>query len=263
MRFVAVIEYDGSAYNGWQKQPHAPSVQAVVESAISRVADHTVSVVCAGRTDTGVHACGQVIHFDAEVDRGSKGWVRGINTHLPRGVSCLGCGVIKDDFHARFSALSRSYRYIILNRKVRPALLHARVSWQYRELDHTLMQNEASALIGEHDFTSYRALACQAKTAVRTIRSLVVRRSGEFILIDVTANAFLHHMVRNIVGNLMEVGFGKRQSGWCGALLEQRDRSAGGVTAPPDGLYFVDVDYPAHYVLPARSAAIEFGSEDL
>ena len=257
MRVALGIEYNGSAYCGWQFQDHSPSVQEEVEKALSFVADHQVRVICAGRTDTGVHAHTQVIHFDTTSQRDEKAWVFGANTRLPHDISVLWARPVDDSFHARFSATSRLYRYVILNRTVRPGLLQNRVSWQFRPLDESRMQQAAQYLIGEHDFSSYRALACQAHSPVRTLHTLEVKRNGEFITLDLEANGFLHHMVRNIAGVLMTIGHGEQEPIWAKEVLDYRDRRLGGLTAPPFGLYFVGVRYPTEYqlpsLLPARS----------
>ena len=255
MRIAAGVEYDGSAFCGWQYQDHAPSVQAVVERALGKVANEPLRVVCAGRTDSGVHAAGQVIHFDTTAERDEYSWIRGTNSNLPDSVRLLWTRQVDDSFHARFRAYRRYYRYVIFNRAVHPAYLHRRVSWEYRPLDETLMQQAAQHLLGEHDFSAYRALACQAKSPVRTLHQLDVQRRGQFVILDLAANAFLHHMVRNIAGVLMRIGAGEAEPNWARQVLEQRDRTLGGVTAPPDGLYFMQVDYPDDYVLPRPPVA--------
>lgn len=249
MRIAMGIEYDGSRFSGWQRQPHAASVQAVIERALAQVADHPVDVVCAGRTDAGVHATAQVVHFDATAVRSLRGWMLGTNSNLPPEVCVTWVQQAEPDFHARFSAIGRQYRYIILNRSMRPALLRDRVSWDYRPLDAARMAEAGRALVGEHDFSSFRALACQAKHPVREIYSLEVHRSGDFIYLDVAANAFLHHMVRNIAGTLMAVGCDDRPVEWVAEVLAERDRARGGVTAPAAGLYLVQVRYPARFAV--------------
>lgn len=251
MRLAAGIEYDGSAFCGWQQQqPGVRTVQEAVERAFSKVADHAVTVVCAGRTDAGVHATGQVIHFDTEARRADRSWVLGANANLPEDVTVHWVRPVSDDFHARFSARARRYRYVILNRWVRPAILRRRVTWFHKPLDVERMQAGGQHLLGEHDFSSFRALACQAKSPVRELRLLEVSRAGDFVAIDVVANAFLHHMVRNIAGVLMAVGTGERDPDWVRDLLGVRDRTVAGVTAPADGLYFVRVSYEPHHGLP-------------
>jgi len=255
MRYALGVEYDGSGFLGWQSQAQGPTVQGAVERALSSVADHEVRVVCAGRTDTGVHATCQVAHFDSEADRDPRSWLLGANSNLPEAVSLVWLRPITGDFHARFSALARSYRYVILNRWIRPALDHGRASWQRRPLDAEAMHEAARNLVGEHDFSAFRSSGCKANHAVRDLQAISVRRDGDRVIIDVTANAFLYHMVRNIAGSLMEVGLGERAPGWISELLEGRDRRLAGVTAPPDGLYFMGVRYPNGFGLPAAPEA--------
>lgn len=252
MRLAAGIEYDGSAYCGWQAQPHAPSVQACVEQALSRVADHPVSVACAGRTDTGVHATAQVIHFDSGAARDHRNWLLGANAALPQDIALTWVQSVADDFHARFKARARAYRYVILNRASRPALLRDRVCWQHQPLDLAAMQQAAQLLVGEHDFSAFRAVGCQAKNPVRTLSRLALSRSGDLLYLDVEANAFLHHMVRNLAGTLLRVGRGEAGPGWVREVLAGRDRRLAGITAPAQGLYFVQVSYPQHYQLPVE-----------
>ena len=253
MRIAAILEYDGSNFSGWQRQEQARSVQAAVEDALSKVADETVQVTVAGRTDAGVHAVGQVLHFDTRVARSDYSWVRGANSNLPPEVALLWAGPVDGGFHARFSATGRHYHYVILNRAIRPTYLAGRVTHEYRLLDVKPMQEAAKYLIGEHDFTSFRAAECQAKSPVRELRALDVTRHGEFVHIHVHANAFLQHMVRNIAGVLMTVGAGERQSSWTKEVLEARDRTAGGVTAAPDGLYLREIEYPEQFRIPRLS----------
>lgn len=252
MRIALGIEYDGTAFKGWQLQRHEVStVQAAVEAALSRVAAHPVRVVCAGRTDTGVHAVGQVVHFDSAAVRMPRNWVLGANANLPDAVAVTWAQAVDPAFHARFSAESRSYRYLILNRATRSGLLHRRATWEHRALDAAAMHAAGQALVGTHDFSSYRALGCQAKSPVRTLHALAVRRHGELIELRVHANAFLHHMIRNIAGVLMAIGRGERPGDWAAQVLALRDRTLGGVTAPPDGLYFERVWYPEAFAIPA------------
>jgi tRNA pseudouridine38-40 synthase len=253
MRFALGVEYDGAGFHGWQIQDDVRTVQASVEAALAKVADHPVSVQCAGRTDAGVHATAQVVHFDTSADRKPRSWVLGGNVNLPEDVSIAWSAPVPDGFHARYSAVARSYRYVILNRTARAALLRRRAAWVHRPLDAARMHRAAQALVGEHDFSSYRALGCQAKSPVRTLTRLAVTRSGERVMIDVTANAFLHHMVRNIAGVLIAIGEGDRPEGWARAVLERRDRTRGGVTAPAEGLYLVRVEYPENFGLPPSS----------
>ncbi|CAN5358853.1 tRNA pseudouridine(38-40) synthase TruA [soil metagenome] len=252
LRIALGIEYDGSAFTGWQVQPHGRSVQASVEQALAKVADHPVRVVAAGRTDRGVHALAQVVHFDSDAVRRPRAWVLGANSGLPAEVGILWAREVPDDFHARFSALERSYSYLILNRSVRSALLRDRAAWELKLLDEARMQAAARLLLGEHDFSSFRAAGCQAGTPVRQLRVLNVSRHDELVQIDVTANAFLQHMVRNLVGALMRVGAGEAPPQWVESLLGRRDRRFGAPTAPAAGLYLRDVRYPAAFDLPRQ-----------
>ena len=253
MRLALGVEYDGSAFCGWQFQDHSPSVQGVVEQALSTVANSPVRVHCAGRTDTGVHATGQVIHFDTETERSERSWVYGANANMPKEVVILWAKPVDESFHARFSASKRRYRYVIFNRDVRPTFLAYRTSWCYRPLDVERMQAAAEYLLGEHNFDSYRAVACQAKSPIRTITRLDISRHGELVYLDIEANAFLHHMVRNIAGVLMEIGRGDKEPVWAQQVLLHQDRTMGGITAPPYGLYLTHVEYPASFQLPERN----------
>jgi len=250
MRIAMGIEYDGTNYVGWQWQDNGVSVQALVESALAKVADHRVRVTCAGRTDTGVHALGQVVHFDTTVERAERAWVFGTNTHLPKDVAAIWAKPVDNNFHARFSATQRHYRYVIFNRPVRPTFLAFRVAWEYRPLDANRMADAAQFLLGEHDFSAYRAAACQSKSPTRRIDSITVKRQEDIITIDIVANAFLHHMVRNIAGVLMAIGCGAQPLDWTRQVLESQDRAQAGITAPAHGLYLVDVNYSPNYALP-------------
>lgn len=252
VRIAAGIEYDGSAFAGWQIQPHAPSVQGAVEAAFSQVANHPVQTVCAGRTDAGVHGLNQVVHFEATVSRRQRSWVLGANSNLPASVNVNWTREVDRAFHARFSAVARSYRYVILNRWVRSAVHAHRATWIHAPLDAMRMHRAAQHLLGEHDFTSYRALACQARSPTRTIESISVARNDEWVILEVAANAFLHHMVRNIAGVLISIGKGERPEDWTAEVLSHRDRALGGVTAPPEGLYFVGPRYPAEFGIPPQ-----------
>jgi len=243
-RLAIGIEYDGTAYNGWQIQPHAPSIQQSLNEAITVVASESVECVGAGRTDTGVHATGQVAHFDTRAERSDRSWLLGINSNLPADINVSWVTEPKGDFHARFSARSRSYQYVILNRPVRSALQRHRAWWVRKALEVERMQEAAQALLGEHDFSSFRAASCQASSPVRTISELTVRKAGDYIYVDCSANAFLHHMVRNLVGSLARVGSGEESVGWISEILAARDRRVSGITAPAAGLTLTAVSYP-------------------
>jgi tRNA pseudouridine38-40 synthase len=252
-RFAAGLEYDGRAYSGWQFQPGLDTVQDVVQRAIARVADAPVECTCAGRTDAGVHALAQVVHFDSDAPRSERSWRLGANTYLPADVSVAWVREAPAHFHARYSALSRSYRYCIFNRDSRSALAAGRATWERRPLDAARMHAAAQVLLGEHDFSAFRAIECQAKSPVRRVESLRVTRRGEWIEIGITANAFLHHMVRNIAGLLMAIGYGESPPQRVAAVLATRDRRQNAATAPPEGLYLAAVRYPAEFGLPGPS----------
>ena len=226
-------------------------MQERVERVLSQVADENIEIICAGRTDTGVHASGQVIHFDTSSERSSRGWLLGANSGLPDDINVTWAQAVSDDFHARFSATSRSYQYLILNRFERSALHRNRAWWVYDPLQLGRMQEAAEALVGEHDFSGYRAAACQASTAVREISHLSLTQRGPWISLEVTANAFLQHMVRNITGTLVKIGRGDESPEWAAEILESRDRKKGGIAAPPHGLTLVSVGYPDEFDLPA------------
>lgn len=254
MRIALGIEYDGSSYCGWQYQDGVSTVQEVVENALSRVANTSLRVITAGRTDTGVHATGQVVHLQTDVTRSDYSWIRGTTRYLPDDVTVLWARHVDDDFHARFSAIERRYQYLILNRSQRPAILHRKVTWEYRPLDISLMQQAANDLVGQHDFNAYRAVGCQAKSPVRDLRELSVERHGDYVVINARADAFLHHMIRNISGVLCSIGAGEKLPGWAGEVLASRDRTAGGVTAPPDGLYLNAITYPEKFKIPSSKS---------
>jgi tRNA pseudouridine38-40 synthase len=249
-RWALGLSYRGTAYKGWQSQPAGDTVQDHLERALSTFADEPVSVVCAGRTDAGVHALAQVIHFDTGATRNEYSWVRGVNTQLSPDVALLWAGPVSDSFHARYSATGRHYHYVIFNRPIRPTHLRGRVTWEYRPLDVLRMQVGATQLIGTHDFTSFRAVECQSRSPVRELRALTIERRGEFVHIRAYANAFLQHMVRNIAGVLMTIGAGEREPAWAREVLEARDRRQGGVTAASDGLYLTEIEYPDEYSIP-------------
>lgn len=252
MRIALGLEYDGSAFRGWQSQAHAVGIQSLVETAIAAVADHPVELVAAGRTDAGVHALMQVVHFDTTATRSERGWTLGVTSNLPKQITVLWARAVSDAFHARYSAQARSYRYYILNRPVRPAIGADYVSWEREPLDEQQMHAAAQLLLGEHDFSSFRAAQCQSRTPMRRVYEVSVRRFGPMLELAVTANAFLHHMVRNIAGVLIAIGTGERPIDWAREVLEARDRTIGGITAPPGGLYLTGVRYAAALELPSE-----------
>lgn len=247
MRIALGVEYDGTHYHGWQAQTGLHTVQQAIEKALARVADCNVSVVCAGRTDTGVHATNQIIHFDCDKERSIRSWIHGANSYLPKDICVKWGREMPDEFHARYSAVFRRYRYIIYNSPIRPALQRSNVTWQYRQLDHRMMHTASQSLLGENDFTSFRSVECQSLTPMRNVTNIEVTRKGDLIMIDITANAFLHHMVRNIAGVLIAVGSGKNTIPWVKEILLAKDRRLGAETAPPYGLYLVHVGYPKEF----------------
>lgn len=250
MRIALGIEYDGTAYNGWQRQKSGVGIQSLVEKAVSGVADESVEVVCAGRTDSGVHASAQVVHFDTAAQRARRGWLLGVNSELPDDINVNWVAFVDEEFHARFSATSRSYRYLILNRAVRSALNRNRAWWVFEPLDEQAMLEASKCLLGKHDFSAFRAAGCQASTPIREISSLQIVRKDEWLAITVTANAFLQHMVRNITGVLVAIGKGEEEPDWATAVLESRDRRQGGMAAPAHGLTLIAVDYPSRFKIP-------------
>lgn len=250
MRIAMGIEYDGTAYLGWQRLSHGPSVQTVVEKALSFVANEPIEVTCSGRTDSGVHALCQVIHFDTNSTRTMYSWVMGGCSNLPPDVAVLWAQPMPEDFHARFDARARRYRYTILNRSVRPALDARFVTWERRPLDAESMHQSAQILLGENDFTSFRAISCQARHPWRNIHAISVWREGARVMIEVEANAFLHHMVRNIVGSLLLIGRGEANADWLASVFHARNRDLAGPTAPASGLTFVGARYPSKHELP-------------
>jgi tRNA pseudouridine38-40 synthase len=255
IKVAAIVEYHGTHFHGWQRQKHhpEPTIQAALEDALSTIANEPISVVCAGRTDAGVHASTQVIHFETTAQRKPHNWVRGTNTQLPTGIAVRWVGEVDSDFHARFSATARRYRYLIYNKPVKQGLMHDQLTWCRDPLDERLMHEAAQSLLGENDFTSYRAKDCQSNTPFRNIHDISVKRYGDIVMIEVQANAFLYHMIRNIAGVLMPIGKGKRPVSWTSELLKIKDRSKAGVTAHSDGLYFVGVEYPEKFDIPSKS----------
>lgn len=250
-RWAVGIEYLGTGYGGWQAQKLVRSVQQETEAALSRIANHPVHVSCAGRTDAGVHAFQQVVHFDTNAERSAYGWLLGCNSSLPPEVSLRWLQPVSLDFHARYSATARHYRYVIHNHRARSAVLAHRATWWPLQLDATAMHEAAQSLIGTHDFTAFRHSQCQSPTPIRNVRHIKIFRQGDFVVMDICANAFLHHMVRNIIGALSAVGLGRQPVQWVAQVLAGRDRAQAGLKAPPDGLYFVGPEYPAEFKLPA------------
>ncbi|WPP02284.1 tRNA pseudouridine(38-40) synthase TruA [Pseudomonas sp. HR96] len=252
-RIALGVEYKGSRYRGWQRQASGVlTVQETLENALSKVADAPVSLLCAGRTDAGVHACGQVVHFDTQAVRSMKAWVMGANINLPHDVSVSWAREMPAHFHARFKAIARRYRYVIYNDQIRPAHLGEEITWNHRPLNVAHMAEAAAHLVGTHDFSAFRAGQCQAKSPVKQVHHLRVSQHGKMIVLDIRANAFLHHMVRNIAGVLMTIGAGEREPQWAREVLESRIRRTGGVTAHPFGLYLVQVEYRDEFELPQR-----------
>jgi tRNA pseudouridine38-40 synthase len=257
MRIALGIEYDGSQFQGWQflgAAREVRTVQGTLMQAVGSVANHVVDLTCAGRTDAGVHAWGQVVHFDTVSDRSERGWILGINSALPDDVSVSWLRRVPDEFDARRSATARRYRYMILNTTARAGVIHGKVTWDHRPMDTEAMRAAATALVGEHDFSAYRSAECQSQSTVRRLYRINIARVGDHVIIDIEANAFLHHMVRNIVGVLADIGAGKRSVEWAGQVLQTRDRRQGGVTAPAAGLYLMAVAYPAQFAVPAPRA---------
>lgn len=250
MRIALGVEYLGTAFSGWQVQRRQRSVQGTLEDALSRIAARPIQVTCAGRTDAGVHAVGQVVHFDTDVDRPERAWTMGANSNLPADVCVSWARRVDSDFHARFSARLRTYRYVIYNARLRSALLADRAWWLYRQLDVDRMQAAANHLVGEHDFSTFRAAECQARSPVRRVDVARVTRTGRLVCLEIRANAFLHHMVRNIVGTLTRVGGGEAEPSWVAEILDRGDRRLAGMTAPAGGLYLLAVDYGGQPQLP-------------
>ncbi|MBN8455258.1 tRNA pseudouridine(38-40) synthase TruA [Accumulibacter sp.] len=255
MRIALAVEYEGSGFRGWQQQPGGGTVQDALQEALQQFAQVPLHVVCAGRTDAGVHALGQVVHFDTILERSMHSWVRGANTFLPAAVAVRWAQAVGADFHARSSASSRHYRYLLLNRMHRPGTWHGRVGWYHHPLDLQRMQEAAALLLGEQDFSAFRAAECQAISPVKVMQRADIRRHGDLVVLDFVATAFLHHMVRNLVGSLVAIGQGKRRPQWIGELLASRDRRLAAPTFPAAGLYLVAVHYPARWGLPVGDAS--------
>lgn len=250
MRIALGIEYNGSDFRGWQRQENLPTVQGYLTTALSKIANEPLMVFCAGRTDAGVHALGQVVHFDTSAVRPLRAWILGTNKELPPEIAVKWAVPVDDDFHARFSAISRRYRYLIYNHPARPAIFARRLTWHYDVLNTATMQKAAHYLIGEHDFSSFRSSECESKTPMRNMQQIVINRYNDLISIEMEANAFLHHMVRNIVGVLMRIGAGFEEPEWMEAVLHAKDRTKAAMTAPPDGLYLWSVKYLNKYSFP-------------
>ena len=250
MRIALGVEYDGSQFSGWQSQPDGRTVQDALQAALSGIANEEISIIAAGRTDAGVHALEQVVHFDTGVERPLSAWVRGVNALLPKSVAVLWAHPVPDEFHARFSAQARSYRYLLINRPVRSAVQYGKVGWFHAPLDLEPMREAAQYLLGEHDFSAFRAAECQAKSPIKNLAKLDITRQGDMIIFDLTAGAFLHHMVRNIVGCLVYVGKGKHPPQWMQQVLQGRERSLAAPTFAPDGLYLRRITYDVKWGLP-------------
>lgn len=258
MRIAVGVEYRGTSFSGWQSQAGSRTVQDAVEQALGGVADHPVRVVTAGRTDAGVHATGQVIHFDTPNPRPAYSWMRGANSNLPPDVRVLWAAEVPEHFHARFSAVRRSYRYIVYASPSRPAILHDLCTWVHYELDIDAMRQAVPILAGEHDFSAFRAAGCQARSPRRTVTRIEIHQSGPWFWLDVWADAFLQHMVRNIAGTLLVIGRGERRPEWMQQVLAGRDRTRAGAAAPPSGLYLSEVVYPGEFELPAPASWMRF-----
>jgi tRNA pseudouridine38-40 synthase len=262
-RYAAVVSYDGHDYSGFQKQRHSPSVQSALEIALSTVANEAIVVSCAGRTDAGVHASYQVVHFDSLADRSARNWVMGCNSQLPNSISLVWAGRVDPSFHARFSALSRTYRYIMIAQETRPAILSSGITWVRGDVDLAAIRSACHFLLGEQDFTAFRASGCQSVSPFRNVHDARIYASGELMVFEITANAFVLHMVRNIVGSLLEIGLRRQPAEWISDLLRQKDRSRSAPTASPNGLYLVHVDYDSKYALPdIRRGPFFVDSED-
>lgn len=254
MRIALGLEYDGTHFCGWQTQPSACGVQDHLEAALGHIADERVETVCAGRTDAGVHALGQVVHFDTLAERPESAWVRGVNASLPSGLAVLWAREVRDAFHARYAAVNRCYRYVLLNRAARPATGHGRVGWFHPPLDVERMEEAGRLLVGQHDFSAFRSSECQARSPVRELRRLDIERRGDYVIFDLCANAFLQHMVRNLIGTLVYVGKGTQEPEWVAQVLASRDRALAAPTFDPAGLYLAHVEYDSAWGLPPARA---------
>lgn len=249
-RIALCLRYEGTLYHGWQYQEELMTLQGKVEKAVSYVANHPISVTCSGRTDAGVHATCQIVHFDTSANRDDHAWIFGVNSNLPADICVVWAKHVWMNFHARFSALARRYKYIIYNHEIRPGILRNAIGWYYRLLDADLMQQAGQFLLGEHDFSAFRGAGCQSSTPIRQIFNIEVVRYRRMVIVDIQANAFLLHMVRNIVGVLVAIGSGEKPPEWAQEVLQSRDRRYGGITIQPNGLYLVEVKYPEEFDLP-------------
>lgn len=254
MRIALGIEYNGHGYFGWQFQQGLPTIQGALETALGAIANEPIFLFCAGRTDANVHATGQVVHFDTKAKRHIDAWIFGTNSHLPPGMVVRWARAVDYSFHARFTAIARRYRYIIYMNPIRPAILNTRVSWHYYPLDIESMREASQYLIGEQNFTSFRSSQCNSKTPMRNIKEVTINQQGDFIVLEIEANAFLHHMVRNIAGTLMKIGAGSQPPSWMEEVLLAKNRRAAARTAPADGLYLTQVRYPEPYIFPLSQA---------
>lgn len=258
-RIVLSISYDGSSYHGWQQQQNVPSVQGQLEKALQIIANHPVITTAAGRTDKGVHATSQIVHFDTSTSRKENAWVQGVNTYLAKDIRVLWATYTTSDFDARKSALARHYRYFIYNHKICLPFCYKNITWHYKKLNEQLMHQAAQYWIGEHDFSSFRSSECQSTTAIRNVQSITVTRQGNIIIVDVIANAFLHHMIRNMIGVLLPIGEEKFPPVWAQQVLYAKNRNHRGITAPPNGLYLTKVTYPKNFLLPQAQTINNFG----
>lgn len=251
MRIALGIEYDGTGYFGWQAQREVITIQGTLQEALSKVANEEIFLHCAGRTDANVHATGQVVHFDTRAKRHIDAWIWGTNTHLPPAIVVKWARQVDFSFHARFKATARRYRYVIFNHPIRPAILHARATWHYYPLDIERMRIAGRYLLGEQDFSSFRSSQCNSKSPMRNVTDFAIQRHGDYVIIEIEANAFLHHMVRNIVGSLLKIGSGLKDPEWLQEVLQAKSRKAAAETAPADGLYLINVTYPEPYIFPS------------
>ena len=254
MKVALGLEYNGTNFSGWQIQPSQRTIQACLIKALYAITNRESKITAAGRTDSGVHALQQVVHFETSAKRNERNWVLGLNSHLPDDINVTWAKAVDDDFSARFSALNRSYRYLILNRVSRSAIHDKKMWWVFNPLDIERMQAAADRLVGHYDFSAFRAKLCQAHSPVKTIEKIQITKQGDCIAIDVKAQSFLHHMVRNLVGVIVPIGEGRQAIEWATEVLESRDRGQGGITSPPEGLYFINAEYPDQYKLPMVSA---------